>query len=136
MRQPWYGLVTGDVPPAKLPAFRKANARLEAGASTAGPKKQKVSGTKLFYARNLMWHEAKKFDSPDRRIDRDVLTSIDDLEEDEFNLCLQLVHAYVRMHPGQQRYIEKEKGPKSFSDFKLNAELAAYNGTGGGRVFK
>ena len=136
VRSPWHGLVAGDVPPAKLPAFRKAKARLEAGAHTDGQKKQKGGAKKLLYARHLMWHEATKLDIPDRRLDRDALTSIDTLEEDEFNRCLQRVHVYVSMNPGQQKYIEKEKGPKNFGDFKLNAGLAAYNGTGGGRVYR
>ena len=131
----FHGLVTHDVPPAKLREFRKRKAKLDAGLVVAS-KQTRGRVKKMYYARNLMWHEAQKLDTPERQADREQLRSIADLEEEEFNLCLERVHKYVTDHVGQQKHIEKSKGSQSFADYKANPDLAEYNGIGGGRVFR
>ena len=95
-----------------------------------------------WYARFLLWAEAVKLDTEARRSQFGPLESIDDLGDVEFTERLERVSEYIRLNrPWQQHagttsfgFIERDQGPRTVAD--RHDRTAAYNGRGGGRVFK
>ena len=88
-----HGLVTGAIPYGKLQEFlraeesaRKRVARGEGG--TGGGKLKADRRKRHWYARYLLWAEAEKLDTEERRVECGPMEFIDDLGDEEFTECL------------------------------------------------
>ena len=109
-----HGLVTGAIPYDKLQEFLKAEesarkraARGEgvvAGSRTRGDRRKRH-----WYARYLLWAEAERLDTEERRAECGPMESIDDLGDAEFTECLERVNKYV----GEHRVLQHHTGSTS-----------------------
>ena len=146
-----HGLVNSAIPYAKLQEFLKHEAKREAASCkraasgdgvNAGAKPRPDRRKRHWYSRHLLWAEAEKLDTEERRAECGAMESIDDLGDAEFTECLERVNEYIGLNRPLQHqkgatsvgFIERDQGPRTVADRHLAA--AAYNGREGGRVFK
>jgi hypothetical protein len=155
-----HGLVTGPIPFGKLQQFLAAErrrllnmrehadvvavARGEQEAGETGAKKRrgvvgKVRPQQRWYTRAMMWEMARKLNTEDRRREHGELRGLSDLQDSEYNECLEKVNSYfVANRPlrrcGARVLLKPDMGPRSSAE--RGTELEDYNGEGGGRIFK
>ena len=109
-----HGLVTGAIPYDKLQEFLKAEEaarkRIAKGEEvSAGAKVRGGRRKRHWYARYLVWAEAEKLNTEERRAVSGPLESIDDLGDDEFTECLERANKYV----GEDRVLQRHAGTTS-----------------------
>ena len=112
------------------------------GGEGSAPKQARATGPrpqKRWYTRAAMWDMARARDTEERRAAHGELNGIDDLTACEYDECLEKVSKHFMSNPTQRRRGTKtlllpDMGPRSSAE--RGGESEAYNGEGGGRVFK
>jgi hypothetical protein len=87
----------------------------------------------------MMWEFALKLDTEARRLQHGPLSHLADLQDEEYDECLEKVSAYFKANKplrrfGRQVLLKPDLGPRSAGD--REASFEDYNGEDGGRVFK
>ena len=108
-----HGLVNGAIPYEKLQEFLRAEEKrgnmLRKRAATAegvkgGAKRRLDRRKRHWYARFVLWSEAMKLDTEERRSQCGPLESVDDLGDAEFTDCLERVNEYIGLHRPLQHH--------------------------------
>ena len=148
--------MTGPIPDEELEVFVREAARMEQQAvlkslragfeegKDGDLKKTLGAGVKgrrrHWYTRHYMWEMAQKVRRMPRYEARGELRTVTEMENDEYNDCLERVDDYLRKHKSLRdvNRVGRDMGPRGAQerDWPGFAESEAHNGEGGGRVFK
>ena len=126
----------------KHEARREHKVRRQAAGAKTGEKPRGDRRKRHWYTQYLLWAEAEKLDTEERRAECGPMESIDDLGDAEFTGCLERVDEYIKKHPILQHqkgttsagFIERDQGPRTVGE--RHDTTATYNGRDGGKVFK
>ena len=98
-----------------MKAEESARKRVASGVGASAGAKPKADRRKRhWYARYLLWAEAEKLDTEERRAECGPMESIDDLGDAEFTECLERVNKYV----GEHKVLQHHTGTTSIGFIK------------------